>query len=81
MNAFAARVIMVRCDDYLMSGLWSIREALQYDYQNSVWTLNGWIPTAAQWMLHLGPMIHDSQLEIERSQSHGHPLKGDDVWK
>ncbi len=72
---------MARCDNYLIFGLWSIREALEYDYQESGRTLDGWIPAAAQWMLHAGPMIYESQLEIEHSQSRGDPLKGGDLWK
>lgn len=70
---------MARCDDYLEYGFFSIREALEKDYQKSVWPLNGWVPAAAQWIFHAGQVVYESQLEIDRSPTHGDALGGGDL--
>lgn len=81
LNAFAARLITAHCEDLILFGLWSLREALEKDHEKeSMRTLDGSVPAAAQWIFHAGPIIYECQDEIEPSDTRGDPMRGGDLW-
>lgn len=42
--------------------------------------LDAWVPAAAQWILHAGPTVYESQLEVEVSAARGDLFGRGKLW-
>lgn len=65
--------------DLVTFGLWSLREALEENHEDTS-KLDGGLPAAAQWVFHAGELIYDCEEEIAPHPQGGDPYKGGDLW-
>lgn len=79
MNAFAARLTVSGIIDLKHMAVWALSTALEDAAQDSsspsVNKLDVWVPAAAQWILHAGRVISNTEEEL------GPITRGGRLWK
>ena len=79
LNAFIARLTASSMPSLVNFGLWSMRDALEDEYEDTS-VLDGYLPTAAQWIIYAGRLLYTCEDEIAPDPLGGDPYRGGDLW-